>query len=79
MKRLYLWGLILCIADSKRKKVWGYRLSKAEKILDSRYAQTGIGNTNDGNTARRAYEIGEIFTNIKGVVVDVIIRLRTIL
>ena len=39
----------------------------------------GFGNTNDGNTARRAYENSEIFANITGVDEEVIIRLRTIL
>ena len=38
-----------------------------------------FGNTNDGNTARRAFENAETFADITGVAVDVIIRLRTIL
>ena len=38
-----------------------------------------FGNTNDGNTARRAFENAETFADIMGVAVDVIIRLRTIL
>lgn len=39
----------------------------------------GFGNTNDGNTARRAFENAEVFSDITGVKVEVITRLRTIL
>ncbi|XP_065648023.1 uncharacterized protein LOC136077773 [Hydra vulgaris] len=42
-------------------------------------SKQSFGNTNDGNTARRAFKNAETFADITGVAVDVIIRLRTIL
>ena len=42
-------------------------------------AKQGFGNSNTGNVARRAFENAETFSEITGVNLDVILRLRTIL
>ena len=39
----------------------------------------GFGNTNDGNTARVAFENADVFSEITGVSVEAITRLRTVL
>ena len=43
------------------------------------FPKQGFGNTNDGNTARRAFEQSKTFSEITGVDVDIISRLKTVL
>ena len=63
---------------ARRKNIIQKRFREELSLLVDMPKQ-GFGNTNDGNTARRAFEHADIFSDITGVEVEVIIRLRTIL
>ena len=52
---------------------------KEEMSLVVDQPKQGFGNTNDGNTARKAFDHAEMFADITGVDLDIIISLRTIL
>ena len=58
-----------------------YKPKKIEEKLLSLYVdmpKTGSGNTNDGNTARRAFKNSEVFSEITKVDCDVSKRLHNI-
>ena len=64
------------VADRKNHIQDEFR-KKLSLIVD--VPKQGFGNTNDGNTARTAFENAEVFAEITGVDSEVIVRLRTIL
>ena len=61
-----------------RKKNIQHRFREELSLIVDMPKQS-LDNTNNENTVRRGNENAEIFANITGLVVDVIIRLRTIL
>ena len=62
----------------RRKKLIQTRCREELSLLVD-FPKQGFGNTNDGNTARRAFEDAEIFLDITGVKVELIVCFRTIL
>ena len=50
---------------------------KLSLIVDQ--PKVGFGNSNDGNTSRRAFENSEIFSEITGVDIEVIKRMHIVL
>jgi hypothetical protein len=63
----------------KERKATIQRRFREELSLFVDMPKQGFGNTNDGNTARRAFEKSNTFSEITGVDVDIIFRLKTIL
>ena len=66
----------LLVQERKKKNQSVFR-DKVSLTLDM--PKAGFLNTNDGNTARRAFAKPDIFAEITGVKVEVIIKLRTVL
>ena len=66
------------LSVAERKKAIQDRF-KTELSLLVDQPKVGHGNTNDGNTARRAFENPELFSDITGVNLDVIKDLKTVL
>nr|XP_012566690.2 uncharacterized protein LOC105850829 [Hydra vulgaris] len=63
----------------KERKAFIQKKFREELSLIVDMPKQGFGNTNDGNTARRAFEESITFSEIIGVDVDIISRLETIL
>ena len=63
----------------KERKTIIQRRFREELSLFVDMSKQGFGNTNDGNTARRAFEQLNTFSEITGVDVDIISRLKTVL
>ena len=63
--------------DERKRKIQAQFREKLSLLVD--IPKQGFGNTNDGNTARRAFENAEVFAEITGVDLEVIVRLRTVL
>ena len=63
--------------QERKKKIQSEFRDKLSLAVDM--PKAGSGNTNDGNTARRAFASPDIFAEITGVKVEVIMKLRTVL
>jgi hypothetical protein len=63
--------------QTRKKKIQDNFREKLSLIVD--VPKIGYGNTNDGNTSRRAFSNADVFSEITGVNVEVITRLRTVL
>ena len=63
----------------KERKTIIQRRFREELSLFVDMPKQGFGNTNDGNTARRALEESNTFSEITGADVDIISRLKTVL
>ena len=61
----------------RKKKIQNEFREKLSLIVD--VPKVGYGNTNNGNTVRRAFANAEVFSQITGVEREVIDRLRTVL
>jgi hypothetical protein len=65
------------ISVNQRKRKIQAQFREKLSLVD--IPKQGFGNTNDGNTARRAFENAEVFAEITDVDLEVIVRLRTVL
>ena len=63
----------------KERKTIIQRRFREELSLFVDMPKQGFGNTNDGNSARRAFEQSNTFSEVSGVDVDIISRLKTVL
>ena len=63
--------------STRKKRIQTEFYEKLSLIVDQ--PKVGFGNSNDGNTARRAFANAAVFSEITGVSIDVIIRLQTVL